>query len=39
MKKFTPLEFNMPSENDSVFLSLNDLLKLSEKQAPKPGLD
>lgn len=39
MKKFTPLEFNMPSENDSVFLSLNDLLKLSEKQSPKPGLD
>ena len=39
MKKFTPLEFNMPSENDSVFLTLNDLLKLSEKQSPKPGLD
>lgn len=39
MKKFTPLEFNMPSENDSVFLSLNDLLKLSEKQSPKTGLD
>ena len=39
MKKFTPLEFNMPSENDSVFLSLNDLLKLSEKQSPKPRLD
>ena len=28
MNKFTPLEFNMPSENDSVFLSLNDLTKV-----------
>ncbi len=40
MNKYSPLEFNLPQDNsDSVFLSLNDLLKLSEKKQPKLNFD
>lgn len=40
MNKFSALEFNNPqNSSDSVFLSLDDLLKLSEKKTPKPSID
>ena len=39
MNKFSDLEFNTPQNSDSVFLSLDDLLKLSEKNTPKPSLE